>query len=374
MEAVLKALAEGQQQLQHLVQVQGHQAQADRQALQVQTAAQEQGREALRILGESIANQRAHPDIPPTVLQKYQAGDDPSYFFVNFERIARAAQWPQDRWAFFLAPLLTGVMQGAYQAANPTGDTPYVDIKKSVLERLGMDEESYRLQFRETKRKPGESPRQLFYRVQDLAEKWLQPNTATIGQINEKVMLEQFIDTLPSPIQRGVRQHHHLTLSEAIDVATAYQKAGTPRTFTTPPARPPNETPIMRSNYRGAIKEPRNRPDPKPNNGTSVLKGQAPQCFECGEWGHIARFCARKTKAEPMDIGTLQAPGYRKKLPYVIEVTVDGRPQQAMMDSGSRQTAIQPHVSEQDPGKEQRMARDGAPGWSKTSQEYEWAY
>ncbi|XP_069493901.1 uncharacterized protein [Ambystoma mexicanum] len=354
MEAVVKALAEGQQQLQQLLQVQSHQAQADRQALQqaiqVQSAAQEQGREALRILGEAVATTRTHPGIPPTVLQKYQVGEDPSFFFVNFERIARAAQWPQDRWAFYLAPLLTGVMQGAYQAANPTGDTPYTEIKKTVLERLGMDEESYRLKFRETRLKPGESPRQLFYRVQDLAEKWLQTGTATIGQIKDKVMMEQFIDALPGPIQRWVRQHHHLSLVEAIDVATAFQKAGSTQPFPATQLRPSVEAYQVRiGTYKGPGTEPRNKAEPRPTNGAGLSKGPAHQCFECGEWGHIARFCSKKPKTEPMEIGSLQAQEYRRKrLPYVIEVTVDGHPRQAMMDSGSRQTAIQPHVSEQD--------------------------
>ncbi|XP_069494496.1 uncharacterized protein [Ambystoma mexicanum] len=378
MEAVIKALAEGQQQLQQLVQVQGHQAQADRQALQqalqVQTAAQEQGREALRILGESVAAHRTHPAIPPTVLQKYQAGDDPSFFFVNFERIARAAQWPQDRWSFFLAPLLMGVMQGAYQAANPNGDTPYVDIKKSILERLGMDEESYRLQFRETRLKPGESPRQLFYWIQDLTEKWLQTNTATIGQIKEKIMLEQFIEALPGPIQRWVRQHHRWKLSEAIDVATAYQKAGIPRSVAAPTAKHYYDLPALRSNHRGSAPEPRVRQEPKATNGTNLTKGQVPQCFECGEWGHIARFCAKRNKTEPMEIGTLQPQGNRRRLPYVIEVTVDGHPQQAMMDSGSRQTAIQPHVSEQDPGQEWKATAGVDSEWEETSSQDRWAY
>ncbi|XP_069507570.1 uncharacterized protein [Ambystoma mexicanum] len=343
MEAVIKTLAEGQQQLQQLIQVQGHQAQADcqalQQAIQVQSAAQDQGREALRILGEAVAAKRTQPAVPPTILQKYQNGDDPSFFFVNFERIARAAQWPQKRWAFFLAPLLTGVMQGAYQAANPTGDTPYAELKKTILERLGMDEESYRIKYRETRLKPGESPRQLFYRIQDLAEKWLQPSTATVGQIRDKIMLEQFVEALPSPIQRWVRQHHHLTLPEAIDVATAYHKAGTPRSFTIPSVKPLSEATTQRQGpYRTLPAEPRTRPELRPVVGGGIQKNAGPQCFECGEWGHIARFCSKKTKSEPMEIGTLQSQEYRrKKVPYVIEVTVDGHPAQAMLDSGSRQ-------------------------------------
>ncbi|XP_069511080.1 uncharacterized protein [Ambystoma mexicanum] len=378
MEAVIKTLAEGQQQLQQLIQVQGHQAQVDRQAMQqaiqVQNAAQDQGREALRILGEAVAATRTQQAVPPTVLQKYQTGDDPSFFFVNFERIARAAQWPQERWAFFLAPLLTGVMQGAYQAANPTGDTPYVELKKTILERLGMDEESYRIKYRETRLKPGESPRQLFYRIQDLAEKWLQPSTSTIGQIKDKIILEQFVEAMPGPIQRWVRQHHHLTLPEAIDVATAFQKAGTPRSFLTPQVKQSGDAATLRNGpYRSILAEPRPRPEIRASSGNGGPRTPGgPQCFECGEWGHIARFCSRKAKPEPMEIGTIQSQEIRRqRLPYVIEVTVDGHPAQALMDSGSRQTAIQPHVSNQEDNQGEGECKEK---WKEEAAGFNWAY
>mgnify|MGYP002804804629 FL=1 len=126
---------------------------------------------AMLRLTDAIANTRIHPNVPSSVLQKYQPGEDPDYFFTNFERVATTAAWPVDRWGQYIAPLLSGELQAAYQAVNPSGTTAYPDIKRAVLERLGCDAEYYRLKFRKEKWGNGDNPRALFYRVQDLGQR-----------------------------------------------------------------------------------------------------------------------------------------------------------------------------------------------------------
>ncbi|KAJ1214449.1 hypothetical protein NDU88_002068, partial [Pleurodeles waltl] len=85
---------------------------------------------AIKTLTDTIAATWVHPNVPSSVLQRYQEGEDPDAFFTNFERVATSATWPQDRWGQYIAPLLTGTLQAAYQAVNPGGTTPYQDIKK----------------------------------------------------------------------------------------------------------------------------------------------------------------------------------------------------------------------------------------------------
>ncbi|KAJ1164280.1 hypothetical protein NDU88_004725 [Pleurodeles waltl] len=92
---------------------------------------------ALGKLTETTANTRVHPNVPSSVLHKYQESEDPVSFFTNFESVASSANWPAEKWGQYIAPLLTGNLQAAYRAVNPVGVTPYNEIKKAILERLG---------------------------------------------------------------------------------------------------------------------------------------------------------------------------------------------------------------------------------------------
>ncbi|XP_069506791.1 uncharacterized protein [Ambystoma mexicanum] len=89
--------------------------------------------------------------------------------------------------------------------------------------------------------------------------------------------------------------------------------------------------------------EERSRPAVHP-----VVHGiPAPQCYDCGEWGHISRFCPRKRGTEPMEIGFMRTEqGPRCQGLYEMDVRVDGNQATALLDSGSRQTAVLPTVSD----------------------------
>ncbi|XP_069510874.1 zinc finger protein 213-like [Ambystoma mexicanum] len=300
MEELIKTLSEGQQHLQQALQLQSQQAQAGRlafqQALQLQQA---------QLL--EVTNVRNHPQVPTSILQKYTAGEDPAHFFVNCERVARNAQWPTKRWCHYIAPLMTGEMQCAYQAANPTGDTNYGDMKKVVLERLGHDEETYRIKFREVKLTGEETPRQLFYRVKELAEKWLQSTTSSPNEITEKIVLEQFVEALPGPVQRWVKQHHRPSLAEAVDITSAYQKAGQGKMLSYvnhPKTHVTMNKPMIQTRWPNSmLRKPESenicsRPSSEGpvNYRQTTPSVQGPQCFYCGDWGHLARFCPKKVQ------------------------------------------------------------------------------
>ena len=73
----------------------------------------------------------------------------------------QAANWPPDKCGNYLGPLLAGELQAAFQAANPTGATPISSLKKSILERLGLDEEMYRIRFRQERARLSDTSRAL---------------------------------------------------------------------------------------------------------------------------------------------------------------------------------------------------------------------
>ncbi|KAJ1130770.1 hypothetical protein NDU88_009118 [Pleurodeles waltl] len=94
-------------------------------------------------LTDVLGQQRGHTALRSVVLQKFARGEDPGYLFNNFEHMAQAAALPADRWGQYIDTLLAGDPQATYQVANPLGTTSYEDIKRSILEWLGVDEETY---------------------------------------------------------------------------------------------------------------------------------------------------------------------------------------------------------------------------------------
>ncbi|KAJ1091241.1 hypothetical protein NDU88_004368 [Pleurodeles waltl] len=127
LEDMIKQLAEGQRHLQLVLEAHQREAKEDREALQSTLKSQATilannqlvHETALQKLMDTIAASKVHPNVPSSVLQKFQEGEDPDSFFTNFERVASSTQWPDERWGQYIAPLLTGILQTAYQAANP---------------------------------------------------------------------------------------------------------------------------------------------------------------------------------------------------------------------------------------------------------------
>lgn len=351
---VITQLAEGQRHLQIIFKQQIQSAKTERQALQdalkeqatLLTSNQQTQDTAILRLMDVIANARTHPHIPGSVLQKYQDGDDPDYFFTNFERVATTAAWPKERWGQYIAPLLSGELQAAYQAANPAGTTAYDEVKKAILERLGCDQEYYRAKFRKEKWNPGDNPRALYYRIRDLGTRWLAPHISTIEEMLDRVFLEQFLEALPLTTRAWVKQHPHLNPNIAVDLACAYHrapefKAGVGRTPITGPRPPPVRIFTRPEQKTGPL--PR-MGFPRPIPPLPSSHNQGPQCYQCLEWGHIARNCPRNLPpAEPMEIGyskgriclVNQGPYQYKR-----DVFLNGKKRQALLDTGCHVSVV----------------------------------
>ena len=100
--------------------------------------------------------------------------DDIEAYLTMFERLMRAYEIREEQWAFKLASQLTGKVQKVYaaMAAEEAGD--YKLLKKAILRRYDVNEETYRRRFRALKKKSNETNRELVARLEDLAMKWTQ--------------------------------------------------------------------------------------------------------------------------------------------------------------------------------------------------------
>ncbi|XP_062420426.1 uncharacterized protein LOC134132719 [Pungitius pungitius] len=188
--------------------------------LQVQVGRQAQALEQL------VERSRPAPPPPgPTALasltlHRMTAEDDAQAFMEAFEATAEACGWPEGEWAVRLLPLLTGEAQTAAMGLPPAARRDYPEVRKAVVDRLGLLPEDHRRRFRSARMGPEDRPFAYGQRLRDAAARWLQPNGAgTASEVVEKVVLEQFVEGLPARTAAWVRYHRSPTLQAATTLA-----------------------------------------------------------------------------------------------------------------------------------------------------------
>ena len=189
--------------------------------------------------------------------------DDIEAYLTTFERLMKAYDVREERWAFKLAPQLVGKAQQAYAAMNPDEAKDYAKLKKAILRRYDINEESYRQRFRSAVRKQGKTNRELAARLDDLADKWTQ-GCETKEELKDLVVLEQLVNTLPDEVRVWVKERKPKTSMEAGQLADDYIQA--------------------RKQNAGGTSSSMNRK-------FAERPGQPRPCQRCGKPGHQARDC-----------------------------------------------------------------------------------
>ncbi len=151
-------------------------------------------------------------------LTKLTERDDIEAYLTTFERLMTTYEIKQDKWSFKLAPQLIGKAQQAYAALTTEEAADYEKLKKAILIRYDINEESYRKQFRTAKKAAN---RELKARLDNLAAKW----RATAADVRDKVVMEQLIDTLPLAVKIFVKERHPENSEEAAKYADDYWQA-----------------------------------------------------------------------------------------------------------------------------------------------------
>ena len=222
--------------------------------------------------GES-AEQRAEKD-RDVKLAKLSETDDIEAYLTTFERLMVSYEIKPDRWVYKLAPQLTGKAQQAYAAMSSEKATDYEAVKKAILIRYDINQESYRQRLRSIVRKEGESNRELTARLNDLASKWLQ-DCSSVDQVKDLIVMEQLVDMLPVDVRIFVRERKPKSSAEAAKLADDYWQARKP-TF---------------GKRAGYSRQP---------------QGGVKQCQTCGKLGHLAKDC-RRNGSKPQESQTPEA-------------------------------------------------------------------
>ena len=222
-------------------------------------------------------------------LTKLTESEDIESYLKTFERMMEAYEVEEDRWAFKLAPQLTGKSQQAYASLSAHQAAQYPEVKKAILKQYNISEETYRERFRLARMKEGEGYAELNLRLQDLLRRWFE-GCDSIDAVCEKVLVEQLLNAMPAELKVWVGERKPTTGEEAARLADDYVQArhrvdrGLPRMSDSRKGRMwAHEGPVSRRFNGGRDTTRESKPDRRKL-----------RCYNCGKEGHIAMQCLSK--------------------------------------------------------------------------------
>ncbi|XP_052408614.1 uncharacterized protein LOC127953409 isoform X3 [Carassius gibelio] len=184
---------------------------------------QREDRELFRsLLDREVRTRSASPSSSPAAhmpLTKMGPTDDPEAFLELFERTAEACGWPEDSWPVRIIPLLSGEAQKAAQQLPVQNLLVYANLKRAVLQRVGLSPEQHRQCFRSLELTEAGRPFVLAQQLRDSCRKWLLAGGSDDETIINTVVLEQFISRLPKRTAQWVQCHRPASLDLAIQLA-----------------------------------------------------------------------------------------------------------------------------------------------------------
>ncbi|XP_077186624.1 uncharacterized protein LOC143834017 isoform X2 [Paroedura picta] len=154
--------------------------------------------------------------------EEHRPWDDTEGFLAAFEQVAKACQWPREKWVIRLLPALSGEAAKAFHSLDAGGKEDYGKVKAAILRGDALSREKQRQQFRHFCYQEAEGPRGAYDQLQGLCHGWLKVEKRTKEQILELLILEQFLTVLPPEVQSWVRESSPESCSQAVALAEGF--------------------------------------------------------------------------------------------------------------------------------------------------------
>ena len=252
--------------------------------------------------------------------------------------------WPKEVWATQLAGLLTGKGLAAYAAMVSTEALDYERVKKVVLHRYEVNEETHRLRFRQEQKRPEESYRAWVCRTTDHFDRWMKDQEMTV---REAIIVEQVFMGVPEEMAVWLKEQKPKSLEELGKLADNYALARKSEGVRPLGPTAPGLKRCPGKRY-APMKEERPRPNAEGRRVQVNTRGDK-RCYICGRWGHLSYSCPNRGPAnhqERLNSKALFAEACQDitwnedSYKYLKRGTVDGRPVQMLVDTGSDRTIV----------------------------------
>ena len=232
-------------------------------------------------------------------------------WFIRFEKKALEFEWPRERWVPLVSNVLKGKALEAYDRMSVEELQDYDTFKTDILKAYELRPEAYRLQFRGSRKRPGDTYVAYARHLEQSLAKWIRSEcVVTKGDLEELIIMEHFTNMAEKDIGMKIREKRFKTVKEAArwaDDRVLASRAGSSRPYwqqekTVKGVGDKAGMATARSGLKGYEADKK----PVPSSGESF------KCFNCNQGGHIKRNCPKLRKKESKTVALAVArEGYR---------------------------------------------------------------
>ncbi|KAM9316082.1 uncharacterized protein PAF06_007041 [Gastrophryne carolinensis] len=251
--------------------------------LEVTQEEQRKDRETLKVVLQQLASvtERA-PGVADATqasirashfLQKMTTADDVEAYLTTFERTAERECWPKEQWAGLLAPFLSGEPQKAYFDLETRDAMDYGKLKKEILTRLGVTVSVRAQRVHTWVYSMDKPPRSQMHDLIHLTKKWLQPEVLTGPQMVERVVMDQYLRSLPVTLRKWVSHGDPKDADQMVEMVERYKAAEELMSLPQRPLVPQRRSPGLPGSHDSAV-----------SSVYPAVSGRLLNCFIAGAW------------------------------------------------------------------------------------------
>uniref|UniRef100_A0A1X7TB93 CCHC-type domain-containing protein n=1 Tax=Amphimedon queenslandica TaxID=400682 RepID=A0A1X7TB93_AMPQE len=233
-------------------------------------------------------------------------------------------------WVLKLVPLLTGRALAAYANKDQEAAKDYGNVKKAILQRFDINEETYRQRFWTMKKAETQSYIELGVQLKDLFRKWTAVAKDNPEELAEIMVMEQLQNNMQGDLQVWIREKKTKTVVEAATQAGNYVLA--------PQGMRKEKKRCHRCQGLGHLYRDCPNWDRPKDKGEKPAKTDQ-RCFKCKNIGHVATSC-KSAMSMGYFVEKWQQRRQRKTGEIVFWGSVQEEPVEMLVDTGCSYTLV----------------------------------